>query len=191
MIHIEVETVQITITGRNVEITSAIRNHVEERLRSKLKKFFHSIMEAHVVLMLQRFEHICEITLNVGKLTLHAHEKTSDLYVSIDKVVDKLERQLDKHRKKLQKHRTRADTGEQALHLQIDVLDGVDVDSSAERPNVIYTGEVDLKPMSVDEAVTQMDLFDQEFLVFRNSETERVNVLYRRKDGNYGLIDPK
>jgi putative sigma-54 modulation protein len=75
--------------------------------------------------------------------------------------------------------------------LQIDVLDGVDVDSSAERPNVIYTGEVDLKPMSVDEAVTQMDLFDQEFLVFRNSETERVNVLYRRKDGNYGLIDPK
>lgn len=182
---------QITITGRNIEITSAIRNHVEERLRTKLKKFFHSIMEAHVVLMLQRFEHICEITLNVGKLTLHAHEKTSDLYVSIDKVVDKLERQLDKHRKKLQKHRTRADTGEQALHLQIDVLDGVDVDSSAERPNVIYTGEVDLKPMSVDEAVTQMDLFDQEFLVFRNSETERVNVLYRRKDGNYGLIDPK
>ena len=73
----------------------------------------------------------------------------------------------------------------------MDVLDGQDVDSSSEEPQVIYTKQFDLKPMSVDEAATQMDLFNQEFLVFQNSQMGRINVLYRRKDGNYCLIDPK
>ena len=73
----------------------------------------------------------------------------------------------------------------------MDVLDGEDVDASLERPQVIYTKEFDLKPMSVDEAATQMDLFNQDFLVFLNPQFKRVNVLYRRRDGNYCLIDPK
>lgn len=181
---------QITITGRNLEITPAIRDHVEKRLH-KLKKYLHSIVDVHVVFMLQRFQHICEITMNASGVTLHGHENTTDLYASVDGVVDKMERQLQRYKEKLQNHRTKAGPDETPLHLHVDVLDGQDVDSASERPQVIYTKEFDLKPMSLDEATTQMNLFNQEFLVFLNSLSNRINVLYRRKDGNYCLIDPE
>ncbi|MFH1743985.1 MAG: ribosome-associated translation inhibitor RaiA [bacterium] len=182
---------QITITGRNLEVTPAIKEYIEQRLNAKLKRYFRTIVDAHVVVLLQRFEHICEITLNTGGVTLHGHEKTNDLYISVDKVVEKLERQLKKHKQKLRNHRTKANPDETSLSLRVDVLDGQDVDSSSTLPQIIYTKQFDLKPMSVDEAATQMDLFNQEFLVFVNSKVERINVLYRRKDGNYCLIDPK
>lgn len=181
---------QITITARNLEVTPAIADYVEKRLH-KLKRYFHSIVDVHVVVMLQRFQHICDITMNASGVTLHGQEKTDDLYVSIDKVVDKIERQLQKYKAKLRDHRTRAKPGESSLLLHMDVLDGQDVDSASSPPQVIYTKEFDLKPMSLDEAATQMDLFNQEFLVFLNSSLGRINILYRRKDGNYCLIDPK
>jgi len=182
--------VQITITGRNLEITPAIRDHVEKRL-SRLKKYFHSIVDVHVVFMLQRFQHICEVTMNASGVTIHGHDSTTDLYASVDNVADKIERQLQKYKEKIQNHRTKAGPDETPLHLHVDVLDGQDVESASRQPQVIFTKEFNLKPMSLDEAATQMDLFNQEFLVFLNSLSNRVNVLYRRKDGNYCLVDPK
>ncbi len=181
---------QITITGRNLEITPAIREHVEKRL-SKIKKYFHSIVDVHVVLMLQRFQHICDMTVNASGITLHAHDTTQDLYASVDSVVDKIEGQLKKYKEKIQNHRTKAGPTESSLHLHVDVLDGQELETDRRSPQVIYTKEFDLKPMSIEEARTQMDLFNQEFLVFLNSRLNRVNVLYRRRDGNYCLIDPK
>ena len=180
---------QITITGRNLDITPAIRDYAEKRL-SKIERYFHSIVDIHVVIMLQRFQHICEVTMNASGVTLHGHETTDDLYVSVDRVVDKLERQLRRYKEKMRDHRTKAEPDETSLHLHVDVLDGQDVDSASDQPQVIYTKAFDLKPMSLDEAVMQMDLFNQEFLVFLNSRLNRVNVLYRRKDGNYCVIDP-
>jgi len=182
--------VQITVTGRNLDITPAMQEYVEKRVR-KLKKYFSSIVDVHVVLFLQRFQHLCEITMNASGITLHGHDRTEDLYASVDRVVEKLERQLKKHKGKLQSHRTKFTTNDKNLQLQVDLLDGEDIEAATEQPQIIYTREVELKPMSVDEAATQMDLFNQEFLMFRNMKTDRVNVLHRRKDGNYCLIDPK
>ncbi len=181
---------QITITGRNLDITPAIEEYVDKRVR-KLKKYFNSIVDVHVVLFLQRFQHLCEITMNASGVTLHGHDRTEDLYASVDRVVEKLERQLKKYKGKLQSHRTRTAGKEKNLQLQVDLLDGEDIESALDEPQLIYTREVELKPMSVDEAVTQMDLFNQEFLMFMNMNSERINVLHRRKDGNYCLIDPR
>lgn len=188
---------QVSITGRNVDVTDPLRDHVEKKL-THIKKYFDGILDAQVVLNVEKHRHTAEMTIHANGITMHGEESTGDMYTSVDKVIDKIERQLRRYKSRLQSHRqgggARKEPGEapspEALHVRVDVLDAEDVESSVESPRVIKTNRFAIKPMSLDEAVMQMDLLQQEFLVFRDSRSNRVCVLYRRNDGNYGLIEP-
>ena len=184
---------QISIAGRHIEITDALRTHVEKKL-SHVKKYFEGLLDAQVVLTVERHRHVAEMTLYANSICMHGHEATGDMYTSIDKVVDKIERQLRRYKGKLQSRRQgRKNKGEElpALSVRLDVLDSEDVEAAVEHPRVIRSQRFHIKPMSLDEAVMQMDLLHQDFLVYREAVQNRINVIYRRSDGNYGLIDPE
>ncbi len=183
----------IQITGKNIDVTDAIREYVQKRM-DKLDKYLSKVLDAHVTLFVEKIDHVVVVTIRKRRLTLHAEERSEDLYASIDKAVEKLETQLRRHKDRIKKHnsRTRTPDFETAadLNLHIDILDGTDLLDVQEEPRVIRTERFALKPMSVDEAALQMDLMNQDFLVFSNQKTGNVNVIYQRKDGNYGLIVP-
>jgi putative sigma-54 modulation protein len=171
--------VQIFLTGRNLEITAALRRHAEEKV-GRLQKYLEKITSAHIVLSLQKYRQIAEVTLRVRDLTIRGEESTEDLYASIDRVVEKLERQLQKYKGKILSY---GDRGGRPLDMA--------ASRQEEGPRVVKTKRFAMKPMSPDEAVLQMDLLGHNFYVFRNALTDEVNVVYRRHEGNYGLIEPE
>jgi len=180
---------QISIVGRRVEITDAIRDYVEKRL-AKLKKYFPNTVDVHVVLFTQKIKQAVEITINADGFVIHGEEASEDLYTSIDLLMDKLDAQLRKHKERMKLHRRKGPRPDKNLNLNISVFEREDLEDMNPSPGVIHTKQLVIKPMSVDEAVLQMDLIGQDFLVFLDATSQRMNVLYRRKDGNYGLIEP-
>jgi len=184
--------VQVSITGRNVDITDPLRHHVEKKL-THIKKYFDGILDAQVVLNVEKHRHSAEITIHANSITMHGEESTGDMYTSVDKVIDKIERQLRRYKSKLQSRRQNRKEGaeeKESLQVRIDVLSAEDVESAVASPRIIKTNRFAIKPMSLDEAVMQMDLMHQDLLAYRDSRSSRVAVLYRRNDGNYGLIEP-
>ncbi len=181
---------ELSIVGRNVEITDTLRDYIEKRLK-KLKKYFPRLIDVHVVLFTQKINQGVEVTVQANGITIHGEEKSEDMYASIDKVVDKLDAQLRKHKERLVDHHHKKSDPNSFLNLNVSFFDKSDIEEQNPAPRVTHTRKFSLKPMSVDEAVMQMDLIDQEFLVFRNSQENRINVLYRLKDGNYGLVEPE
>ena len=181
---------QLIIDGRHIEITEAIREYVETKIR-KLKKYFPYVIDVHVVLYTQKFMQVVEVTINANRFTIHGEESSSDLYASIDLVVDKLNAQLKRYKERLVDSHQRKPRPDKDLNLNILVFEREDIEEMKPSPQVISTQRMAIKPMSVDEAVMQMDLIDQNFLMFRNAESKNVNVIYRRKDGHYGLIEPE
>ncbi|MFQ5988526.1 MAG: ribosome hibernation-promoting factor, HPF/YfiA family [Candidatus Methylomirabilales bacterium] len=169
---------QIFLTGRNLEMTEALRRYAEEKV-GRLQKYVDKITSAHIILSLQKYRQIAEVTLRVRDLTIRGEESTEDLYSSIDLVMEKLERQLQRYKGKIASHGNRG----RAQDLRPPVED--------EEPRVVKTKRFSIKPMSVDEAILQIDLLGHNFYVFRNAQTDEVNVLYRRHEGNYGLIEPE
>ncbi|MFQ5803767.1 MAG: ribosome hibernation-promoting factor, HPF/YfiA family [Candidatus Methylomirabilales bacterium] len=171
---------QIFLTGRNLEVTEALRRYAEEKV-GRLQKYLDKITSAHIVLSLQKYRQIAEVTLRVKDLTIRGEESTEDLYSSIDLVMEKLERQLQKYKGKIVSH------GNRSARTQGTVISPME----EEGPRVVKTKRFGMKPMSLDEAILQMDLLGHNFYVFRNDQTDEVNVLYRRHEGNYGLIEPE
>ncbi|MEW6276337.1 MAG: ribosome-associated translation inhibitor RaiA [Bacillota bacterium] len=175
---------QVQVRGRNMDVTSALKEYVEKRV-SKVGKYLDGIAEAQVTLTVEKGSHRVEVTIPINSMILRGEETTQDMYASIDLVVEKLEKQIRKYKGKLFKRLGKA-AGEAAGET------GVPVGQAQENgPQVVRTKRFAIKPMSVDEAVLQMNLLGHSFFVFTNAETEQVNVLYRRKDGNYGLIEPE
>lgn len=171
---------QIFLTARNLEVTEALRHYAEEKV-GRLQKYLEKITSAHIVLSLQKYRQIAEVTLRVRDLTIRGEESTEDLYSSIDLVVEKLERQLQKYKGKLVGQGSRSGRAQ-----------GTGTTSEEdEGPQVVKTKRFPMKPMSLDEAILQMDLLGHNFYVFRNAHTDEINVLYRRREGNYGLIEPE
>lgn len=183
-------TVQLSLVGRNIEISSPIQEYVEKRIQ-KLKKYFPYVIDVHVVLYTQKVEQVAEVTILANRYTIHGEERSPDMYASIDLVVDKLDAQLKKYKERLVEKHERQIRKEKELNLNISVYEREDIEESRPEPEIIHTQRMAIKPMSVDEAVMQMDLINQDFLVFINDASQGVNVLYRRKDGHYGLIVPE
>ena len=192
---------RINVTFRHMEATDALREHAEKRLR-RLAKYVHRPVDAHVILSVVKRRQIAEIVLNADRATMTAKEETGDLYSAIDLAGDKLEQRARKHTEKLKSHKlpTRARRLPEispALPEPPNIpglrMDVIRSDSFGRRkgPEVIHSKRLPVKPMSVEEAVMQMDLMSNEFLVFRNAATDTVSVVYRRKDGHYGLIEPE
>jgi len=173
---------RLSVKGRNLDVTEPLRLYAEEKVQ-RLTKYLDQIVTAHVVLAVEKHRHIAEVTLRVRDLTIRAEESTEDLYSSIDLVTDKLERQVLRYKERIIGHAAgpRAAAGERETGAA----------AGEEPPRVVKTKRFAVKPAPVDEAVLQMNLLGHNFYVFRNARTDEVNVLYRRKDGHYGLIEPE
>lgn len=170
----------INVRGKNIDITPALREHVEKRL-GRVTKFFDHLKDVNVVLKVEKGRHIIEVTIPINGITLRGEESSPDMYASIDMVVDKLEKQLSKHKEKLKHYRSSS--------FKDDMLPSY---SGVVEEQVVRTKRFNVKPMSVEEAILQMNLLGHDFYVFANADTEgdQVCVLYKRKDGDYGLLEP-
>jgi putative sigma-54 modulation protein len=175
---------QVSVTFRKVEASDTLRDYANEKLH-RMKRYVEDPIEAHVVLSVEKFRHLAEVTINANGLVINGAEETGDLYSAIDMVVDKLETQIKTHGLKLLQRR-----GEGGARGQMKTTALAEAGLEEEIPQVIKSEQVYAKPMDVDEAVMQLELANSEFLVFTNSKTKSINVLYRRKDGHYGLIEP-
>jgi putative sigma-54 modulation protein len=172
------------ITGKNVDVTDALKERVSKKL-GKLEKFFNPQTEAQVTMSIQKNRHILEVTIPFGGMTLRAEVAGDDMYACIDKAEDILERQIRKYKTKLAK-RLHSGAFEQPDAFRADTF----VEEETEF-RVVRTKKFAVKPMPVEEAILQMNLLGHEFYMFSNAETNQVNVVYKRKDGNYGLIEPE
>lgn len=171
----------IVVRGKNIDITPALREYVEKRI-GKVTKYFAAPGEITAVLTVEKGNHIVEVTVPVNGMLLRGEESTTDMYTSIDLVIDKIERQIEKYKTKLtRKFRAGSFRGELVL----------DRPAEDDDLQVVKTKRFAVKPVSVEEAILQMNMINHDFYVFRNSDTEQVNVIYRRKDGRYGLIEPE
>ena len=169
-----------------MEVTPALKDYVEKRV-GKVTKYFDQGGEITVLLTVSKGRHIVEVTVPVeGGVLLRGEEATMDMYTSIDLVVEKLERQIHKHKTKLQR---RFRGGFKADMVAEGAGPAARADT-AEDYSIVKTKRFAVKPMDVQEAIMQMNMVNHDFFVFRDSETEEVSVVYRRTDGNYGLIQP-
>ncbi|GAB7055690.1 MULTISPECIES: ribosome hibernation-promoting factor, HPF/YfiA family [Paenibacillus] len=181
---------KFNIRGENIEVTEALRDHVEKKL-SKLERYFEAppTSEVNVTLSVVKGMHAIEVTIPLTGLLLRAEEKHTDMYASVDLVVDKLERQIRKAKTKANR-KIRQEGGLKDL-FRVESEPGA---SSAleedDEYELVRTKRFTLKPMDVEEAILQMNMVGHNFFVFANSDTEQVNVVYKRDDGRYGLIEP-
>jgi putative sigma-54 modulation protein len=180
------------IRGNNIEVTPALREYVEKKL-GKLEKYFNTPPEAEVNVTLSVIKelHSVEVTIPLPGVILRAEVKNGDMYAAIDLVVDKLERQIRKHKTKVNR-KFRQEGGLKSL-LKEDfapLANGQTVDEEEEEFEVVRSKKFHLKPMDVEEAILQMNLVGHNFYVFANTATDEINVVYRRNDGKYGLIEP-
>jgi putative sigma-54 modulation protein len=181
---------QVNITFRHLDPTDALKSHVRERVEH-VKRYVDRASEAHAVLHVENLDHHAEITVKAGRFLLRGSARTQDMYASIDAAADKIERQLKKHKEKLNTHKL---NGEHPEETPVDVRhDIIDMLEHPNRPShrVVKSTQFQAKPMSVDEAILQLDLLDARFYVFQNSKDRAINVVYRRDDGAFGLIEAR
>jgi putative sigma-54 modulation protein len=170
-----------------MESSDALKTYAEDKL-AKVQKYIDEPIVAQVFMTVEKIRHSAEITITAKGITIKASEETNDMYAALDAVVDKIERQLRRYKERIKEHKPGNDSD--ARKVKKTVLTAESIEQRVE-PVIIKSQTFSIKPMSVDEAVMQMDLLHKEFLVFTDSTTEDINVIYRRKDGNYGLIEPQ
>jgi putative sigma-54 modulation protein len=179
------------VSGKNMEVTPALRAKVIKKLE-KLDKFFKPDTEVQVTMGVERSRHIIEVTIPFNGVVIRAEEATSDMYASIDKVIDIIERQIRKYKTKIQKRiRDGALNNEYLKSLQGGRGNEDDSEEEEDEFKIVRIKRFAIKPMNVEEAILQMNLLGHEFFVFSNADSNQVNVVYKRKDGNYGLIEPE
>lgn len=178
---------QITITTRNLDITEPLKHYAEEKI-TRLQKFLNQITSAHVVLSVEKHRQIAEVTLHVREHTIRGEESSADLYSAIDLVADKIERQILRYKEKIVKHSGRGSGRSRSPEEETALAESEPFEE--EGPRIVKTKRFAVKPLSPDDAAFQMSLLGHNFFVFRNARTQEVNVLYRRRDGDYGLIEP-
>lgn len=180
----------IKVTGRHVTVTDAIKDYALKKV-AHLHLDYPRIIEAQVILDVQKYRQTAEVILHCcNHITIEASVESDDLYASIDQAVDKIVRQMRKYKTKIMRqHRPRR---QEITHIDEQVLSAEGFEDLVEEtePSVIHTEKYPVKPMFVDEAVLQLEMSARQFVVFLNARSERVNVLYRRKDGDFGLIEP-
>ena len=175
----------ITVTFRHTEPIESLKTYAEEKI-SKIKKYVDSPIEAHIVLTVEKFRHQADVTLNLNGTLIKAVEETVDMYSAIDQVMDKTEKQVKRHLSKIRNHRS------ENLKSEDRSVIGETDDTMAfgQDETVIEVEKMVAKPMDPEEAAMQLNLSRQEFLVFRNAKSREINVIYKRSDGNLGLIEP-
>ncbi len=180
---------QMNITFRHLEPIDSLKNYAREKVE-RVNKYLDKATEASVVLSVDRHIHQADITVHSGTFVLRGKERSEDMYASIDLAMDKIERQLKRYKEKLKGHhgKDRVHHRQHLVDVKHHVLANTEPET-AEAPRVVKTNDFLAHPMSIDEALMQMDLMNNDFLVFTNSTTMEMNVVYRRKDGNIGHIE--
>ena len=176
---------KINFTGKNLDVTEALRNVTEKKM-SKLDKYFQKDIEGNVTFSSEKNRKIIEVTINLPGTIIRAEESSDDMYASIDRAVDVLERQMRKYKTKLQKRYKNTET---IRFENVEPLPSEEVGDDL--PKLVKTKKFFLKPMTSEEAVLQMELLGHNFFIFMDGDTGNVNVVYKRKDNNYGLIEPE
>jgi putative sigma-54 modulation protein len=175
---------QVTVVGRHIEATEALKQYATEKL-SRLEKYLPKTIQVVVTLsVVKKVHHIAEAVIKSNGLLIQASEETEEMYSAIDLLMAKLERRVRRYREKLTDHKHQSSKTE--------VVARASESSHPEDriPQIIKTKRFDLKPMQPEEAVMQMELLDKEFFIFANATSGHVNVIYKLKDGNVGLIEP-
>lgn len=173
---------RITITGKNLELTEALKNAVEDKL-GKLEKYFTPETDVFVTLSVEKERQKIEVTIPVKGNIIRSEQVSNDMYISIDLVEEVIERQLKKYKKKIiSKQQNAANFKKEFIEKESEADDEI---------RIIRTKRFGMKPMYPEDACVQMELLGHDFFVFCNAETESVNVVYKRKNNTYGLIEPE
>ena len=174
------------IRGDKLVVTESIKAYIDEKIE-KLQKYFDSDdIEAKVVIKVSNNKQIIEVTIPTNKYTLRAEESNNDLYAAIDLVIDKLEGQIRKNKTKLNKRYTK----EAIMDFNFDFISKIE-DDEDEEELIVKRKKIDLKPMDEEEALLQMELLNHDYFMFKNSEDDCISLIYRRKDGKFGIINSK
>ncbi len=174
---------QTSVTFKNLDPSENLKSYVRNKL-NRFDKFLDNPVEANVVLLVEKFRHIAEINISGDRLNINSKEETGDMYSAIDMVLDKIQKQIKKNKQKIKKRRG----GTKAIQKKVMVENIKPGDEEVEKQ--VRVKNIEYKPMDVEEAIMQMSLEKYNFLVFTNARTEKINVLYQRNDGHYGLIQP-
>ncbi len=172
------------IIGKNIEVTEGLKTAVESKL-GKLERYFTPDTEIHVTLSVQKEHQKIEVTIPVKGNIIRSEQVSDDMYVSIDLVEEVIERQLRKYKNKLiARH-------QEGGNFKQEFFDSADKNESDDEIKIVRTKKFGIKPMYPEDACVQMELLGHDFFVFFNAETEEVNVVYKRKNGSFGLIEPE
>ncbi len=180
---------KLIIKGKHIDVTDSVESYIKKKMK-KLDKYFDQIMDATATVSVEKNRQIFEVTMQAKKAIIRAEEESDSIYTSIDRVVEKLERQIIKYKEKLYSK----SFGEQNRVKEPRPTEDKEIDTNnqdSEDIQIVKTKKFVIKPMSPEEACLQMELLGHSFFVFNNEATDQINVIYKRKDGNYGLIEPE
>ncbi len=176
---------QTSVSFKNLEPSEHLKAYVSEKL-NRFDKLLDNPAEAGVVLVVEKHRHIAEVNIIGDRLSINGKEETGDMYSAIDQVMDKIEKQLKRHRSRIRNWKPENIKGEESLAREATeevTTQGID------EPGIVVE-KIVAKPMDPEEAAMQLSISPQDFLVFRNSRTREVNVIYKRRDGHLGLLEP-
>ena len=177
---------KLNIRGDKLVVTDSIKAYIEEKINKLDKYFDNDDIEAKIVIKVANNREIIEVTIPTNKYTLRAEERNEDLYAAIDLVIDKLERQIRKNKTKLNDRYKK----ESFMDFNFDFIEEFENDKE-EDELIVKRKTIDIKPMDEEEAILQMELLNHDFFMFKNVDEECISVIYKRKDGEYGIINSK
>ena len=189
---------QITVSGKQIDVGAALRAHVENNIVAAVSKYFDRPVDAHVVFSRRGHEFTCDSSVHLPTgLTAQAHGQSSDVYAAFEQATDRIEKQLRRHKRRLKDHHLSRKQPIEMTEAASYVLRGYEEDEAegggavdGEQPVIVAEMTMPIKTLTVGEAVMQMELAHARFLVFRNDANGRINFVYQREDGNVGWIDP-
>lgn len=182
---------QVSITVRHAKLTPQLKQYAEEKV-SKVQKYFNNVISAHVILTVEKYYSTAEATVNAGGTRINAKEESQDLYAAIDLMVDSLDRQMKKFKEKIKtnKHHDHR-TSDTLLRTEAKIISRNGSEkTSTELAKSMIKKEFDTTPINAKEAIKRMELTDNDFWAFVNIETNKVNIVYKRRDGTFGLLEP-
>ncbi len=173
---------QVSVIGRHIEVTEALKLYATEKF-NRLGKYLPKALDVVITLsVVKKVHHIAEAVIKSNGVLIQASEETEEMYSAIDLLIEKIERRVRRYKEKLVDHKHHGGRTE--------VSEGLSSHADDRIPQIIKTKRFDLKPMLPEEAVMQMELLDKDFFIFANAGSGQVNVIYKRRDGNVGLIEP-
>lgn len=183
---------QLNIKGKNFEVTDRLRKYVDQKV-GKLDRYLPGIIDAWVELSVEdtkaaQDRQACQITLRTDRVILRAEERSDDMFTAIDTVLEKVNRQIDRYKGKRRDRRRGAGA---AVEPGVVEVEAAEAEAEEEAASIVRVKRFPITPMHPEEAIEQMELLGHDFFIFYNAEVGQINVLYRRKDGNYGLLQPE